>query len=151
MTRPEGYRKAQRLACWARSSACCVTWSTQAGLSGQDAEEGGQASAIARSIETFVNSWCPPSRCHRRGVWRRAGPGCGDRVLMLETPSIGDLARGCAALVWRDSNEAGRAAAALRVAAHASSSSVLSTGHPRTPEERRPTAGDGQRLMHEIS
>jgi acetyl-CoA carboxylase carboxyl transferase subunit alpha len=87
---------------------------------GKDAEEGGQAGAIARSIETFANLGVPTVTV----VIGEGGSGgalafaVADRVMMLENSIYSVISpEGCAALVWRDSAEAPKAAAALRVGA----------------------------------
>ncbi len=61
MTRPEGYRKGMRLARLAEKFGLPVVTlvDTPGAYPGKDAEEGGQASAIARSIETFAGLKVP--------------------------------------------------------------------------------------------
>jgi acetyl-CoA carboxylase carboxyl transferase alpha subunit len=122
MPRPEGYRKAQRLARLGEKFGLPVVTLVDTGgaYPGKDAEEGGQASAIARSIETFANLKVPTVTV----VIGEGGSGgalalaVADRVLMLENSIYSVISpEGCAGLVWRDGAEAPRAAAALRVAA----------------------------------
>ena len=87
---------------------------------GKDAEEGGQAGAIARSIEAFANLAVPTVTV----VIGEGGSGgalalaVADRVMMLENSVYSVISpEGCAALVWRDAAEAARAAEALRLTA----------------------------------
>jgi acetyl-CoA carboxylase carboxyl transferase subunit alpha len=122
MTRPEGYRKGMRLARLAEKFGLPVVTlvDTPGAYPGKDAEEGGQAGAIARSIEVFANLMVPSVTV----VIGEGGSGgalalaVADRVFMLENSIYSVISpEGCAALVWRDAAEAPRAAAALRVAA----------------------------------
>jgi acetyl-CoA carboxylase carboxyl transferase alpha subunit len=122
MARPEGYRKAMRLARLAERFGLSVVTlvDTPGAYPGKDAEEGGQAGAIARSIETFANLMVPTVTV----VIGEGGSGgalafaVADRVMMLENSIYSVISpEGCAALVWRDSAEAPKAAAALRVGA----------------------------------
>lgn len=122
MPRPEGYRKAMRLARLGEKFGLPVVTlvDTPGAYPGKDAEEGGQAGAIARSIETFANLRVPTVTV----VIGEGGSGgalalaVADRVMMLENSIYSVISpEGCAALVWRDAAEAPRAAAALRVGA----------------------------------
>jgi acetyl-CoA carboxylase carboxyl transferase subunit alpha len=122
MARPEGYRKAMRLTRLAEKFEFPVVTLVDTGgaYPGKDAEEGGQAGAIARSIETFANLTVPTVTV----VIGEGGSGgalalaVADRVLMLENSIYSVISpEGCAALVWRDAAEAARAAEALRLTA----------------------------------
>lgn len=122
MARPEGYRKAIRLARLGEKFGLPVVTlvDTPGAYPGKDAEEGGQAGAIARSIEAFACLRVPTVTV----VIGEGGSGgalafaTADQVLMLENSIYSVISpEGCAALVWRDSAEAPRAAAALRVGA----------------------------------
>jgi acetyl-CoA carboxylase carboxyl transferase alpha subunit len=122
MTRPEGYRKAMRLARLAEKFGLPVATlvDTPGAYPGKDAEEGGQASAIARSIETFAGLMVPTVTViiGEGGSGGALALAVADRVLMLENSIYSVISpEGCAALVWRDAAEASRAAAALRVGA----------------------------------
>jgi acetyl-CoA carboxylase carboxyl transferase subunit alpha len=123
MARPEGYRKAMRLARLAEKFGLPVVTLVDTGgaYPGKDAEEGGQAGAIARSIEAFANLAVPTVTV----VIGEGGSGgalalaVADRVMMLENSVYSVISpEGCAALVWRDAAEAARAAEALRLTAH---------------------------------
>lgn len=122
MTRPEGYRKAMRLARLAEKFGFPVVTlvDTPGAYPGKDAEEGGQAGAIARSIETFAGLAVPTVTV----VIGEGGSGgalalaVADRVLMLENSWYSVISpEACAALVWRDAAEGPHAAAALRLTA----------------------------------
>jgi acetyl-CoA carboxylase carboxyl transferase subunit alpha len=122
MTRPEGYRKAMRLARLAEKFGFPVVTlcDTPGAYPGKDAEEGGQAGAIARSIETFANLKVPSVTV----VIGEGGSGgalalaVADRVLMLENSWYSVISpEACATIVWRDSVEGPRAAASLRLTA----------------------------------
>jgi acetyl-CoA carboxylase carboxyl transferase alpha subunit len=122
MTCPEGYRKAMRLAKLAEKFGLPVVSlvDTPGAYPGKDAEEGGQAGAIARSIETFANLMIPTVTVviGEGGSGGALATAVADRVFMLENSIYSVISpEGCAALVWRDSAEGPRAAAALRVAA----------------------------------
>jgi acetyl-CoA carboxylase carboxyl transferase alpha subunit len=122
MARPEGYRKAMRLARLAEKFGLPVVTlvDTPGAYPGKDAEEGGQAGAIARSIEVFAGLMVPTVSViiGEGGSGGALALAVADRVLMLENSVYSVISpEGCAALVWRDAAEAPRAAAALRVAA----------------------------------
>lgn len=122
MTRPEGYRKAMRLARLAEKFGLPVVTlvDTPGAYPGKDAEEGGQAGAIARSIECFANLMIPTVAVviGEGGSGGALATAVADRVFMLENSIYSVISpEGCAALVWRDAAEGPRAAAALRVAA----------------------------------
>ncbi len=157
MTRPEGYRKAMRLARLGEKFGLPVVTLVDTGgaYPGKDAEEGGQAGAIARSIETFANLMVPTVTV----VIGEGGSGgalalaVADRVLMLENSIYSVISpEGCAALVWRDSNEAPRAAAALRVAApRLFELGLIDAVIPEPPGgAQTDQALTARRLMHEI-
>jgi len=122
MARPEGYRKAMRLARLAEKFLIPVVTlvDTPGAYPGKDAEEGGQAGAIARSIEVFATLAVPTVAV----VIGEGGSGGAlalavtDRVLMLENSVYSVISpEGCAALLWRDGAEGPRAAEALRLVA----------------------------------
>ncbi len=122
MPRPEGYRKAMRLARLGEKFGLPVVTlvDTPGAYPGKDAEEGGQAGAIARSIETFAGLTTPTVTV----VIGEGGSGgalalaLADRVFMLENSTYSVISpEACGALVWRDAAEGPRAAAALRVSA----------------------------------
>lgn len=120
MTRPEGYRKAMRLARLAEKFGLPVVTlvDTPGAYPGKDAEEGGQAGAIARSIEVFAGLKVPTVTV----VIGEGGSGgalalaVANRVLMLENSWYSVISpEACASIVWRDSAEGPRAASSLRL------------------------------------
>jgi acetyl-CoA carboxylase carboxyl transferase subunit alpha len=122
MARPEGYRKAMRLAKLAEKFGLPVVTlvDTPGAYPGKDAEEGGQAAAIAHSMELFADLGVPTVAV----VIGEGGSGGAlalavtDRVFMLENSIYSVISpEGCAALLWRDSAEAPRAAEALKLTA----------------------------------
>ncbi len=122
MPRPEGYRKVQRLARMAQKFGMpIVTFvDTPGAFPGADAEEGGQAGAIANTLRTFAELTVPTVAV----VIGEGGSGgalalalC-DRVFMLENAIYSVITpEGCAAILWRDAAEAPRAADALDLTA----------------------------------
>jgi acetyl-CoA carboxylase carboxyl transferase subunit alpha len=122
MPRPEGYRKAQRLMRLAdRFHLPVVTLvDTPGAYPGIDAEERGQAEAIARSIETCLQLSVPVVSV----VIGEGGSGgalalaAANRVLMLEHAIYSVISpEGCASILWRDGEQAQTAAQALRLTA----------------------------------
>jgi acetyl-CoA carboxylase carboxyl transferase subunit alpha len=122
MARPEGYRKAMRLARLAEKFGLPLVTLVDTGgaYPGKDAEEGGQAGAIANSILTFTGLKIPTVTV----IIGEGGSGgalalavC-DRVMMLENSIYSVISpEGCAALLWRDSAVAPLAASALHIIA----------------------------------
>ena len=157
MTRPEGYRKGMRLARLAEKFGFPVVTlvDTPGAYPGKEAEERGQAGAIARSIELFAGLRVPTVTV----VIGEGGSGgalalaVADRVLMLENSWYSVISpEACAALVWRDAAEGPRAAASLRLTA--SDLSDLGLVDVVVPE---PTGGAHtdprvtvKRVMHEV-
>ncbi len=122
MAKPEGYRKAQRLMnLAAKFNLPVVTFVDTAGaFPGVDAEARGQAEAIARSIEVCLSIEVPLI-CVVIGEGGSGGAiaiAAGDRVLMLEHAIYSVISpEGCASILWRSRDQAGEAAAALRLTA----------------------------------
>jgi acetyl-CoA carboxylase carboxyl transferase subunit alpha len=157
MTRPEGYRKAMRLAHLAEKFGLPVVTlvDTPGAYPGKDAEEGGQAGAIARSIEVFAGLKVPTVTV----VIGEGGSGgalalaVADRVMMLENSWYSVISpEACAALVWRDAAEGPHAAAALRLTARdLSALGLVDVVVPEPPggahTDARVTV---KRVMHEV-
>ena len=157
MARPEGYRKAMRLARLAEKFGLPVVTlvDTPGAYPGKDAEEGGQAGAIARSIEVFAGLMVATVTV----VIGEGGSGgalalaVADRVLMLENSWYSVISpEACAALVWRDAAEGPHAAAALRLTARdLSSLGLVDAVIPEPPggahTDPRVTV---KRVMHEV-
>ncbi|MEE9385692.1 MAG: acetyl-CoA carboxylase carboxyltransferase subunit alpha [Nannocystaceae bacterium] len=122
MARPEGYRKAQRLMRLAAQFRLPVlTFIDTAGAyPGIGAEERGQAEAIAASLE-LMSSLRVPTISLVIGEGGSGGAlaiGVTDRILMLEHSVYSVISpRGCASILWRDSNAEQEAAAQLRLTA----------------------------------
>ncbi len=122
MAQPEGYRKAVRLMEMAdRFSMPVITLIDTAGaFPGREGEERGQAEAIARSIDACLNIQVPSVSL----VIGEGGSGgalaiaTASRVLMLEH-SIYTVAspEASASILWRNSDKAKDAAAAMKVTA----------------------------------
>ncbi len=122
MARPEGYRKAQRLMQMAdHFQIPIITLVDTAGAyPGRDAEERGQAEAIAKSIETCLNVRVPIISV----VIGEGGSGgaiaiaTADRIYMLEHSIYSVISpEGCASILWRSASQAPEAAAALKLTA----------------------------------
>lgn len=122
MARPEGYRKAQRLMRMAdRFGLPIVTFVDTAGAyPGIDAEERGQAEAIARSVETCLDVRVPLVSV----VIGEGGSGgaialaAASAVIMLEHAIYSVISpEGCAGILWRSGDQARAAADAMNLTA----------------------------------
>ncbi len=122
MARPEGYRKAQRLMNMAdHFQIPIITLVDTAGAyPGRDAEERGQAEAIAKSIETCLNVRVPIISViiGEGGSGGAIAIATADRIYMLEHSIYSVISpEGCASILWRSSAQAAEAAAALKLTA----------------------------------
>ena len=122
MANPDGYRKAMRLAKLAeRFHNPIVTFvDTPGAYPGKEAEERGQAEAIAKSLEFFSRLKTPVVVV----VTGEGGSGgalaiaVGDRILMMENAVYSVISpEGCAGILWRDGKKAPEAAEALKITA----------------------------------
>jgi acetyl-CoA carboxylase carboxyl transferase subunit alpha len=122
MPRPEGYRKAARLMELAdRFNVPVIALVDTAGAyPGIDAEERGQAEAIARSTETCLNLGVPNIAV----VVGEGGSGgaiaiaTANRVLMLEHAIYSVISpEGAASILWRDTSKAEDAATNMKITA----------------------------------
>ena len=122
MGKPEGYRKAIRLMELAdRFGLPVVTLvDTSGAFPGVQAEERGQAEAIARSTEMCLKLGVPLVAC----VVGEGGSGgaialaAGDKVLMFEHAVYSVISpEGCASILWRTGDKAADAAEAMKVTA----------------------------------
>src|SRR6202795_2528505 len=107
MARPEGYRKARRLMLLAeRFRLPLLTFVDTAGAyPGVDAEERGQAEAIARAIETSLQLTVPliATIIGEGGSGGAIALAAGNAVLMLENATYSVISpEGCASILWRD-------------------------------------------------
>jgi acetyl-CoA carboxylase carboxyl transferase subunit alpha len=122
MARPEGYRKALRLMKLAEMFGLPVVTlvDTPGAYPGMDAEERGQAEAIARNLFEMSRLSVPIISVisGEGGSGGALGIAVADRVLMLENSIYSVISpEGCAAILWRDSNYAPQAAEALKLTA----------------------------------
>lgn len=120
--KPEGYRKALRImelaAKFGRPVFCFVD--TQGAYPGIDAEERGQAEAIARNLREMARLPTPivVTVTGEGGSGGALAIAVGDRVNILENAFYSVISpEGCAAIMWRDAGKAELAAAALRITA----------------------------------
>src|SRR5438034_5743460 len=122
MPKPEGYRKALRVMQMAtkfgRPIVCFVD--TPGAYPGIDAEERGQAEAIAYNLREMATLRTPilVTVTGEGGSGGALAIAVGDRVNMLEHSIYSVIsAEGCAAILWRDAGMAKEAAKALRLTA----------------------------------
>ncbi len=122
MPKPEGYRKALRLMqLAAKFNRPIVTLiDTPGAYPGIDAEERGQAEAIAYSLREMSRLASPIISVviGEGGSGGALGIGVANRVYMLENAYYSVISpESCAAIIYRDSKKAPEAAAALRMTA----------------------------------
>jgi len=122
MARPEGYRKAIRLMQLAdRFGLAVVTLvDTPGAFPGVQAEERGQAEAIARSTEQCLALGVPlvAAIVGEGGSGGAIAIAAANRVLMLEHSVYSVISpEGCASILWRTAEKAAEAAEAMRVTA----------------------------------
>jgi len=122
MPRPEGYRKAMRLMeLAAKFSRPIVTLlDTPGAYPGKDAEERGQAEAIAQNLREMSRLSVPVIVVviGEGGSGGALAMGVGNRIYMLENAVYSVISpESCAAIIYRDSGKAPEAAAALKMTA----------------------------------
>src|SRR5438270_2384182 len=122
MPKPEGYRKALRLMQLASKfrRPIITLIDTPGAYPGIDAEERGQAEAIAYNLREMsrLQSAVISVVIGEGGSGGALALGVGNRVYMLENAYYSVIApESCAAIIWRDSGKAPLAAAALRMTA----------------------------------
>ena len=122
MPKPEGYRKALRVMQMAAKfrRPILTLLDTPGAYPGIDAEERGQAEAIARNLREMSRLSVPViAVCIGEGGSGGAlALGVGNVVLMLENAVYSVISpESCAAIIYRDSAKAEQAAAALRLTA----------------------------------
>jgi len=122
MANPDGYRKAMRLAKLAEKFHLPIVSfvDTPGAYPGREAEERGQAEAIAKSLEFFARLRTPVVVV----ITGEGGSGgalaiaVGDRILMMENAVYSVISpEGCAGILWRDGKKAPEAAEALKITA----------------------------------
>src|SRR5512147_364365 len=122
MPKPEGYRKALRvMKLGEKFGRPIFTFiDTPGAYPGIDAEERGQAEAIAYNLREMAKLRVPVivTVTGEGGSGGALAIGVGDAVLMLENSIYSVISpEGCASILWRDSAEAPKAAEAMRVTA----------------------------------
>ena len=122
MPKPEGYRKAMRLMRMAdKFHRPIVTFlDTMGAYPGIDAEERGQAEAIANNLREMARLGVPVITIviGEGGSGGALGLGIANRVYMLENAYYSVISpESCAAIIYRDSGRAADAAKALRLTA----------------------------------
>src|SRR5580692_6133145 len=120
--KPEGYRKALRLMDLAarmhRPIICLID--TQGAYPGVDAEERGQAEAIAKNLEVMAGLPVPIvcAVIGEGGSGGALGIGVANRILMLEYSTYSVISpEGCASILWRDDAKKAEAAEAMKMTA----------------------------------
>src|SRR5258705_2737930 len=122
MPKPEGYRKALRVMKLAEKFGRPIfsLIDTPGAYPGIDAEERGQAEAIAYNLREMARIKVPVivTVIGEGGSGGALAIGVGDQVLMLENAIYSVISpEGCAAILWKDSAQADRAAEELRLTA----------------------------------
>ena len=122
MAKPEGYRKALRVMQLAEkfNRPLFTFIDTPGAYPGIDAEERGQAEAIARNLLEMAKLEVPiiVTIIGEGGSGGALAIGVGDVVLMLENAVYSVITpEGCAAILWKDAGQSARAAESLRLTA----------------------------------
>ncbi len=120
MAHPEGYRKAHRLMNLAEKlhRPILTFIDTPGAYPGIEAEERGQAEAIAANLERMSQLRVPilVVIIGEGGSGGALGIGVGDRILMLENAVYSVISpEGCAAILWKNQEKLEEAAKALRL------------------------------------
>ncbi|HUA86130.1 MAG TPA: acetyl-CoA carboxylase carboxyltransferase subunit alpha [Bryobacteraceae bacterium] len=122
MPRPEGYRKALRLMRMAAKFGRPIInlLDTPGAYPGKDAEERGQAEAIAQNLREMARLGVPiiVVVIGEGGSGGALALGVGNRIYMMENAVYSVISpESCAAIIYRDSGKAAQAAAALKMTA----------------------------------
>ncbi|HEX8179726.1 MAG TPA: acetyl-CoA carboxylase carboxyltransferase subunit alpha [Pyrinomonadaceae bacterium] len=122
MPKPEGYRKALRVMQLAEKfrRPLLTFIDTTGAYPGIDAEERGQAEAIARNLLMMARLDVPiiVTIIGEGGSGGALAIGVGDQILMLENATYSVISpEGCAAILWKDAAQSARAAESLRLTA----------------------------------
>lgn len=122
MPKPEGYRKAQRLMRLAEQYQIPVITliDTAGAYPGIDAEERGQAEAIARSIDTGLSLTVPflATVIGEGGSGGAIALGTANYILMLQHAVYSVISpEGCASILWRSADKKQEAAATQKLTA----------------------------------
>ena len=122
MSKPEGYRKALRMMKLAEKFGRPVVTiiDTPGAYPGIDAEERGQAEAIAYNLREMASLKVPivVVVLGEGGSGGALAIGIGDRILMMENAVYSVITpEGCAAILWKSAEKAPQAAEGLRLTA----------------------------------
>jgi acetyl-CoA carboxylase carboxyl transferase subunit alpha len=122
MPRPEGYRKARRLMeLAARLGLPILTFiDTPGAYPGIDAEERGQAEAIAKNLEVMARLPVPivSTVIGEGGSGGALALGVADRIFMLEYAVYSVISpEGCASILWKDQKKVETAASEMKMTA----------------------------------
>ncbi|HEX6738008.1 MAG TPA: acetyl-CoA carboxylase carboxyltransferase subunit alpha [Vicinamibacteria bacterium] len=122
MPKPEGYRKAMRAMQLAEKFARPIISfvDTPGAYPGVDAEERGQAEAIAYNLREMATLRVPilVNVTGEGGSGGALAIAVGDRVNMLENSVYSVISpEGCASILWRDAGKAEQAATAMKITA----------------------------------
>ena len=120
MSKPEGYRKAQRVMKLAEKFKLPIVTliDTPGAYPGIDAEERGQSEAIARSLSVMSSLKVPviSAVIGEGGSGGALAIGICDRLIMLEYSTYSVISpEGCASILWKNSDKAPEAAAAMKI------------------------------------
>jgi acetyl-CoA carboxylase carboxyl transferase subunit alpha len=122
MVKPEGYRKSMRLmdlaARFGHPVLCLLD--TPGAFPGIDAEERGQAEAVAKSLEVMASLPVPIISVviGEGGSGGALAIGVADRVLMMENAVYSVISpEGCASILFRSDDRKAEAAAAMKITA----------------------------------
>jgi len=158
MPKPEGYRKAMRLMALADKFGRPVLTllDTPGAYPGIDAEERGQAEAIAYNLREMARLGIPivVVVIGEGGSGGALALGVGNRVYMMENSVYSVISpESCAAIIWRDSANAEKAADALRLTAGDLQQLALIDGVIEEPGEGAHSEPDGaaQNLASTVS
>jgi len=148
MAKPDGYRKALRLMKLAeRFNLPVITIiDTPGAFPGLEAEERGQAEAIAKNLTEMASVKVPIISVviGEGGSGGALGIGVGNKVLMLSNAIYSVISpEGCASILWRDAKFAPDAAEALNLTAD----SLLKLG---VIDEIIPEPGEGAHSDHKL-
>lgn len=123
MNNPEGYRKSLRLMKQAekfnRPIICIID--TPGAYPGIEAEEHGQAEAIARNLQGMVNLRVPVISIFigEGGSGGALALGVANKVIILENACFSVVSpEGCSSILWKDTKKADIAADFLKMTAH---------------------------------
>lgn len=122
MPKPEGYRKALRTMKLAEKFGRVVMTfiDTPGAYPGIDAEERGQAEAIAYNLREMAKLQVPiiATVIGEGGSGGALAIGLADQVMMLENAIYSVISpEGCASILWKDTQKSDQAAASLRLTA----------------------------------